>query len=183
MDALYGSCQTLVDRIDDRLDDLENELLASPDAQHLTEISELKRRIAELKRTTHEAREYLGGGRGPAIEDLPGMTENGRHYVRDLSETMRQLADDIVALEDRSSSLVDLHMTFTSNRQNVIMARLALIATIFLPLSFLVAFFGQNFNKLIDVQTGWVSFILLGPVLEAVSIVAILSVLRRRGWR
>ena len=183
MDALYGSCQTLVDRIDDRLADLEDELLASPEARHLTEISDIKRRIAELKRTTHEAREYLGGGRGPAVEDLPGMTEDGRHYVRDLADTMRQLAADIEALEHRSSALVDLHMTLTSNRQNVIMARLALIATIFLPLSFLVGFFGQNFNELVDLQTGWVAFIILGPVLEALSVVAILTLFHRRGWR
>ena len=53
------------------------------------------------------------------------------------------------------------------------MARLAPIATIFLPLSFLIGFLGQNFSTLIDIQTGWVSFILLGPVLEALAIVAI----------
>ena len=74
-------------------------------------------------------------------------------------------------------------MTLTSNRQNLIMARLALIATIFLPLSFLVGFFGQNFNELVDLQTGWVAFIILGPVLEALSVVAILTLFHRRGWR
>ncbi len=183
MDALYGSCRALVDRIDEMFADLEDDLLASPEARHLTEISDIKRRIAELKRTTHEAREYLGGGRGPAVEDLPGMTEDGRHYVRDLADTMRQLAADIEALEHRSSALVDLHMTLTSNRQNLIMARLALIATIFLPLSFLVGFFGQNFNELVDLQTGWVAFIILGPALEALSVVAILTLFHRRGWR
>ena len=57
--------------------------------------------------------------------------------------------------------------------QRALMARLAPIATIFLPLSFLIGFLGQNFSTLIDIQTGWVSFILLGPVLEALAIVAI----------
>ena len=54
-------------------------------------------------------------------------------------------------------------MTFTGNRQNVLMARPALIATIFLPLSYLVGFFAENFSQLVQLQTGWRSFIILGP--------------------
>ena len=76
LDALYGSCDALVDRVDDRLDDLESDLLASPNVQHLTEISDIKRRIAELKRTTHRST------RIPRRRARPGRRRLARHDRR-----------------------------------------------------------------------------------------------------
>lgn len=182
VDALYGSYQAVVDRIDDRLTDIEDAELDAPDDANIEAVVAIKRQIADLKRTVAQARDALGTAHTPLVDDLPGMTESARPYVLDLSTTVRQLASDIGELERHASSIVEMHLTLMSNRQNDVMEQLTLVATIFLPLSFLVGFFGQNFSTLISIQAGWASFIVFGIVLDAVSVVALLLLLRRRGW-
>jgi magnesium transporter len=69
-----------------------------------------------------------------------------------------------------------------SNRLNVVMKQLTIIATIFLPLSFLTGFFGQNFGYLVrNIMSTW-SFWVLGVTIDVVTVVALVVVFRRRGW-
>lgn len=181
-DALYSSLQRVIDRLDDQLTDVETAVLAAPRQSQLQWLSAIKGRVANLKRGVAQAREVLGSGGKSAIEDLPGMTQDGLHYARDLAESVRQLVADVEDLSHHASAVVDLHLTLTSNRQNDVMRQLTLVATLFLPLTFLVGFFGQNFSTLVMIQSGWVSFIVFGILLEFVSVAALLWLLRRRGW-
>jgi len=80
-------------------------------------------------------------------------------------------------------SLLGLHASLTSNAQGVASRRLAAIATVFLPTTFVVGFFGMNFNVLVDdVQIGWVAFLALGIGLNVLCVAATFSWIRRRGW-
>lgn len=181
-DALYGSWQPVIDHLDDQLTDVEGAVLDAPHQSQLGHLSEVKRRVAELRRGVAQAREVLGSAGRSSIEDLPGMTQDGLHYARDLNETVRELAGDVEELSNHASAVIDLHLSLTSNRQNDVMRQLTLVATLFLPMTFLVGFFGQNFSMLVNLESGWVSFIVLGILLEIVSVVLLLWVLRSRGW-
>ena len=78
---------------------------------------------------------------------------------------------------------MDTHLSMVSNRLNVVMKQLAIIATVFLPLSFLTGFFGQNFSWLVihlEVGLGW--FLFLGVGTELVAIVILVALFKRRGW-
>jgi magnesium transporter len=78
---------------------------------------------------------------------------------------------------------MDTHLSMVSNRLNVIMKQLAMIATIFLPLGFLTGFFGQNFAWLTNhLQVGLGYFLFLGIGLELVAIVCLMFLFKRRGW-
>jgi len=169
-------------RLDDQLTDVEAEVLGAPRQAQLEKLAAIKQRAVDLKRAVAQAREMLGPGGRPAIEDLPGMTENGLRYARDLSQTVTQIASDVDAVEQHAASVLNLHLTLTSNRQNDVMRQLTIIATVFLPLTFLVGFFGQNFSTLVDLESGWVSFVVFGLLLEGGSVLALLFVLRSRGW-
>ena len=84
---------------------------------------------------------------------------------------------------DLISGAMDTHLSMVSNRLNVIMKQLAIVATFFLPLGFLTGFFGQNFAWLTGhLQTSLPYFLFLGIGSELVAITLLLMMFRRRGW-
>ena len=117
------------------------------------------------------------------VTDCPGMTDEAARYFRDLYDHMIRLADLVDSYRDLLSSVMDTHLSTVSNRLNVVMKQLTIIATIFLPLSFLTGFFGQNFAYLIRVWLAptW-SFFALGIGLELATAAVLVVVFRRRGW-
>ena len=91
---------------------------------------------------------------------------------------------DFTAIEDRCAALLVLHASLASKHLAIVSRRLADVATIFLPLSFLAGFWGQNFNVLTGtIEKGWPSFLVLGVGLSVVCVVVILYMLSRRNWK
>lgn len=91
---------------------------------------------------------------------------------------------DLAAISERCLGLLGLHTSLSSNSQGVASRQLAAIATIFLPITFIVGFFGMNFSVLVnDVIVGWPAFLLLGIGLNVACIVATFMWIGRRGWR
>jgi magnesium transporter len=111
------------------------------------------------------------------------MTDEAARYFRDLYDHLIRLADLVDSYRDLLSSVMDTHLSTVSNRLNVVMKQLTIIATIFLPLSFLTGFFGQNFAYMVRVWLAptW-SFFVLGIGLELAAVVFLVSLFRRRGW-
>ena len=90
------------------------------------------------------------------------MTDEAARYFRDLYDHLIRLADLVDSYRDLLSSVMDTHLSTVSNRLNVVMKQLAIIATIFLPLSWLTGFFGQNFAFLVNHITGVGTFFIVG---------------------
>jgi magnesium transporter len=99
------------------------------------------------------------------VTDLPGMTPEDERCFRDLTGAM------------------DTHLSTVSNRLNVVMKQLTIIAAVFLPLSFLTGLFGQNFSLLVNhvVDSAW-AFWVLGIGLELLAVSVLLDLFRGRGW-
>ncbi len=83
------------------------------------------------------------------VTDLPGVTDDGLRYMRDIYDHLIRISDLIDGYRDLLSGVMDTHLSTVSNRLNVVMKQLTIIATVFLPLSFLTGFFGQNFSWLV----------------------------------
>jgi magnesium transporter len=114
---------------------------------------------------------------------IPGMTESGTAYFRNLYDHLIRISDMVDSYRDLISGAMDTHLSMVSNRLNVVMKQLAIIATIFLPLGFLTGFFGQNFAWLTaNVQAGLGQFVFLGIGSELVAIAILLMLFKRRGW-
>jgi magnesium transporter len=80
------------------------------------------------------------------------------------------------------NAAIDAYLSTASNRLNVATKQLAVIATIFLPLTFVTGFFGQNFGWMVDRVDSWEMFVALGLGLEVVTLVALIVLFRLRGW-
>jgi magnesium transporter len=89
---------------------------------------------------------------------------------------------DFTAIEERCVALLGLHAALASKHVAVVSRRLAAVATIFLPISFLAGFFGQNFSALVRSIEGWPAFLALGVGLSVACVAVTVFVLNRRGW-
>ncbi|HEX4082354.1 MAG TPA: CorA family divalent cation transporter, partial [Acidimicrobiales bacterium] len=93
-----------------------------------------------------------------------------------------RISDLVDSYRDLLSGVMDTHISTVSNRLNVVMKQLAIIATVFLPLSFLTGFFGQNFGWLVfHLGSGW-TFLWLGLGSEVLAVVALAVLFKKRGW-
>jgi magnesium transporter len=180
-DALIDSYFPVLARFDDRIDDLEEAILKQPNEQQLATLFAMKQQLIVLRKLVTPERDMMASLLAGTSE-LPGMTEDAERYFRDLYDHTIRLSDLVDSYRDLLTSAVDTHLSTVSNRLNEVMKQLAIIATIFLPLSFLTGFFGQNFAWLVARITNFPEFFLLGIGLEALAVVILLRMFRRRGW-
>jgi magnesium transporter len=117
----------------------------------------------------------------PLILSLPGTTSGTELYADDISDQLQQAVAGLTAIEERCSALLVLHASLASKHLAVVSRRLAAVATIFLPISFLAGFWGQNFTVLTGtIEQGWPAFLALGVGLSAACAGATVFVLSRR---
>ena len=128
------------------------------------------------------AQRDLFGSVSAGSEDLPGVTAEDERYFRDVYDHLIRISDLLDTYRDLLSSAMDVYLSSVSNRLNAVMKQLAMIATVFLPLSFIVGFFGQNFAYMVRNVTSARDFWLYGIGTEVVAIVALLYLFRRRRW-
>src|SRR6266566_8099761 len=185
---LYRVVDTLIDGyfpvladLDDRIDELEDAILQRPTDQQLGQLFDMKRWLIALRKVVDPQRDMfatLASGAGA----LPGMTPDAERYYRALYDHLIRISDLVDSYRDLLSGVLDTHLSTVSNRLNVVVKQLTIIATIFLPLSFLTGFFGQNFAWMVNRITSLPAFLGAGIGLQVAVTVALLVVFRRRGW-
>lgn len=182
LDSLASSFPPVLDEIDERLVELEDAILADPDPSHMSVLTTLKRQLSHLRRAVIPGRDTLGGGTSLAIEELPGMSDEARRYFRDLYDHLVHVAEQVDSEREHAASVMDVYLTTVNNKQNDVMKQLTAVSTFFLPLMFLTGFFGMNFAWMVRHVEGSVPFLTLGIGLQAMSVAAVLVLLKRRGW-
>ena len=187
--VLYLVIDTLVDSyfpaladLDDRIDELEDSILRAPTEEQLGELFAMKRQLVSWRKVVTPQRDMFARLL-TGVDTLEGMTEDDTRYFRDLYDHLLRISDLIDSYRDLVSGAVDTHLSTVSNRLNVVMKQLAIIATVFLPLSFLTGFFGQNFDLLIGhvLNRPW-AFWVFGIGMELAAVLGLFVLFRRRGW-
>jgi magnesium transporter len=103
-------------------------------------------------------------------------------YFRDIYDHAVRVIDQLDSMRDLVNSSLEIHLSVVANRQNEVAKQLTIIATIFLPLSFIVGFFGQNFLFLTSNIQSTGSFWLLGIGCEVVAVTLMIYYFKRKGW-
>ena len=179
--SLYTQFSALCLQLDERLDALEQQVLREADDQELAEITTIRHRAAVTRRIVTPGRDLAA--RMPLILSLPGTTSQTQLYAEDISDQLQQAVAGLTAIEERCSALLVLHASLASKHLAVVSRRLAAVATIFLPISFLAGFWGQNFNVLTGtIEKGWPAFLVLGVGLSAAVAGVTTFALSRRSW-
>jgi magnesium transporter len=181
VDSLTDSFFPLLSSFDDRIDDLETSILAQPTEAQLGQIFAMKRQLLGIRKVVGPQRDMFAGITA-GVTVMPGMSQEGERYFRDLYDHLIRIGDMVDGYRDLVSGVMDTHLSTVSNRLNVVMKQLAVIATVFLPLSFLTGFFGQNFAWLVNRIGSLATFVGVGIGLELVAVLLLFGLFKRRGW-
>jgi magnesium transporter len=181
IDALVDSFFPILAEFDDRIDELENAIFTRADDEQLQEIFSMKRLLVGMRKAVSPQRDTfarLSGG----IGELPGFTPEDERYFRDVYDHLIRISDLIDSYRDLLTGAMDVYLSTVSNRLNAVMKQLTVIATIFLPLTWLTGFFGQNFGWMVRHIGRWETFVGFGIGTELAIVLGMLYVFRRRGW-
>ncbi len=182
LDSLIDSFFPVLSELDDDIDNLESAILKNPTEEQLGTLFDMKRRVMTIRRVVAPQRDMIESLNGGMVS-IPGLTDTDSVYFRSVYEHTIRITDMVDSYRDLISGAMDTHLSMVSNRLNVIMKQLAIVATFFLPLGFLTGFFGQNFAWLTGhLQTNLPYFLFLGIGSELVAITLLLMMFRRRGW-
>jgi magnesium transporter len=182
LDALTDSFFPILADMDDEIDDLEAAVLAAPTDQQLERLFSLKRQLVAMRKVVTPQRDLFARG-VDQIAELPGLALDERDYFRDVYDHLIRISDLIDSYRDLLSGATDLYLSTVSNRQNDVMKQLTVIATIFLPLSFITGFFGQNFGFMVNhlISRPW-TFWVIGVGSMLLTCAGLLVFFRRKGW-
>jgi len=178
-DVLTDSFFPVLERIDDAIDELEDAIVLKPTDEQLQQVFQLKRKLVALRRVITPQRD-LAARTISEIDDLPGLAHGSRDYFRDVYDHLIRVSDLVDSYRDLLTGAMDVYLSTVSNRLNQVMKQLTLVATVFLPITALTGFFGQNFGWLVlHVRSLW-AFLVFGVGGALLSVVLLYAWFRRQ---
>ncbi len=182
MDTVVDHLFPVLETIGDRIEEVEDTLLEGR-TEDLSTLHELKRELLVLRKSLWPLRDMLNG----VLRNETGLfNDETRLYLRDVVDHATRAVDIVETLREMVSSLMDLHLTSLSNRMNETMKVLTIIATIFIPLSFIAGLYGMNFERSAGPwnmpELGWYWGYPFALAVMAAVAIALLVFFRRKGW-
>ena len=174
-DSITDAHFQIADQLTDEAELLSEEILGNPRGHGtVARLGELRHRLAHMRRRVAPQREVLAALSRPGV---PGVHDRTLAYFRDVQDHVVRITEELDVSRDLVAQTMEIHLSAANNRQSTVTARLALVATIFLPLTFLTGFFGMNLPGTDHVRGWWV-------VGAAVAVLppAMFLLFRKRGW-
>ncbi|MFX0196000.1 MAG: magnesium/cobalt transporter CorA [Candidatus Hodarchaeota archaeon] len=177
IDTIVDSYFVILENVGEMIEDIETELVTNPTQETLQAIHQLKREMIFLRKSVWPLREIIS--RLERIES-PLIQETTAIYLRDVYDHTIQVIDTIETFRDMLSGMLDMYLSSISNKMNEIMKVLTIIATIFIPLTFIAGIYGMNFMYMPELEWRWgYPFIWLVIIVISVSM---LVYFRRKQW-
>jgi magnesium transporter len=177
IDAVVDQYFVILERLGERIEALEDQLLHEPSPATLGEIHALRREVIFLRRSVWPLREVLSGlRRGDSALVQPGTGL----YLQDLYDHTIQVIDTVETLRDILQGMLDTYLSSVSYRMNEVMKVLTIIATVFIPLTFIVGVYGMNFDYFPELHWSFAYPVLWGLMITIA--IFMIAFFRRRKW-
>jgi len=149
MDAIVDNYFTILEKLGDRIEDFEEELVVNPKPETLQAIHHLKREMIFLRKSVWPLREVIN-----RLERWESslINKSTAIYFRDVYDHTIQVIDSVETFRDMLSGMLDIYLSSISNRMNEVMKVLTIIATIFIPLTFIAGVYGMNFRFMPELE-------------------------------
>ncbi|MDF1532632.1 MAG: magnesium/cobalt transporter CorA [Methanosarcinales archaeon] len=152
VDSIVDNYFLILEKLGERIEEIEEELVTNPIPETLQTIHEMKREMIYLRKSVWPLRELISGlerGESTLIQDSTAI------YLRDVYDHTIQVIDTIETFRDMLSGMLDIYLSSVSNRMNEVMKVLTIIATIFIPLTFFAGVYGMNFEYMPELGWQW----------------------------
>ncbi len=177
LDAVVDGYFAILEKLGERIESMEEELVSDPTEKTLQQIHSLKREMIFLRKSVWPLREVISGlqrTESSLIKETTGL------YLRDVYDHTIQVIDTVESFRDMVSGMLDIYLSSISNRMNAVMKVLTIIATIFIPLTFIAGVYGMNFRYMPELERHW-GYPLVLLVMGIVAIVMLIY-FRRKRW-
>jgi len=152
MDAIVDNYFVILELLGEEVEIIENELVSRCDETIMHRIHAMKRQMISLRRSIWPLREVVAA---MARSESPLVAKRSHVYIRDLYDHTIQVIDTVESLRDIASGMLDTYLSAISNRMNSVMKVLTIIATIFIPLTFVAGVYGMNFEHMPELAYAW----------------------------
>ena len=177
IDAIVDNYFFIMEKLGESIDVLEEQLVNRPSPETLHSIHALKKDMIFLRKSVWPLREVIS-----AMErgDSPLIQKPTRTYLRDVYDHTVQVIETIETFRDMVTGMLDIYLSSLSNRLNEVMKVLTIIATIFMPLTFLAGVYGMNFKHMPELEWPWGYPAVLGVM--CIVALSMLAYFRKKKW-
>ncbi|MBU0549609.1 MAG: magnesium/cobalt transporter CorA [Candidatus Omnitrophica bacterium] len=177
IDAIVDNYFIIMEKIGEKIEGMEEELVTEPTPKTLQTIHNLKRDAIFLRKSVWPLREVISGLQRT---DSILIKKSTAIYLRDLYDHTIQVIDTVETVRDMVSGMLDIYLSSISNKMNEVMKVLTIIATIFIPLTFIAGVYGMNFKNMPELDWRW-GYPLVWVLIISVALL-MLSYFKRRKW-
>lgn len=177
LDSIVDNYFAILEKVGEKIEFLEEKLITQPTSETLQIIHHLKKEMIFLRKAVWPLREVISGlerGESPLIQQKTGI------FLRDVYDHTIQVIDTIESFRDMVSGMLDIYLSSVSNRLNQVMKVLTIIATIFMPLTFMAGVYGMNFKHMPELEWRWGYPLVLLIMLSVGGLM--LTYFRRKKW-
>ena len=177
IDSIVDNYFSIIERFGDIIEELENKLIVDPSPETLQSIHDMKKEMIYLRKSVWPLREVISGmerTESPLFQDTTFV------FLKDVYDHTIQVAETIETYRDILSGILDVYLSSVSNKMNEVMKTLTIIATIFIPLTFVAGIYGMNFAYMPELGWKWGY-----PAVWLINITICLSMyvyFRRKNW-
>ena len=177
IDAIVDNYFVVMEKLEEQVEDLEEELVVNPTQDSLQKINRLKKDMIFLRKSVWPLREMINN---LERSESPLIKESTRIYLRDVYDHTIQVIDTLETFRDMVSGMIDIYLSGLSYKMNEIMKVLTLIATIFIPLTFVVGLYGMNFRNMPEIEWEYGYYSVL--VVMVIMVIGMLTYFRKKKW-
>jgi len=152
IDAIIDNYFVILERIGEKVETIEHDVVSAPEPEILQQIYNLKREMIYLRKSVWPLREVINS----LLREESRLIKKGTHvFLRDLYDHTIQVIDTIETFRDMISGMLDIYMSSVSNKMNEVMKVLTIFAAIFIPLTFIAGVYGMNFQYMPELSITW----------------------------
>ena len=177
MDAAVDNYFLAVERIGDRIEEMDDHILVHPKPEDIKGIHQMKREILRFRKAVWPLREEVG-----ALEksETPLIRPETKVFLRDLYDHIIQIIDMVETFRDILGGIHDTYLSGVSNRMNETMKVLTIISTIFIPITFIAGVYGMNFEHMPELKWPYGYYLILAIML--IIAISLIFFFKRRKW-
>ena len=177
LDAIVDNYFLILEKFGDKIEYMEEELASEPTEKTLQQIHSIKREMVFLRKSVWPLRELVNS---LVRSESSLVKESTNIYLRDVYDHTIQVIDTVETFRDMVSGTLDIYLSSISNKMNAIMKVLTMIATIFIPLTFIAGLYGMNFKYMPELEWFWAYPVVL--LIMSIVTVVMLGYFKKKKW-